>query len=176
MVKTNKNPVGEKAVSVPEEEKRIKKITPVHALSPFEEMDRMFERFFPRGWLRPFRWEMPPLGGMAMPFEGKVPRVDVIDRDNDILVRAELPGVEKKDLDVSITDNTVTIKGSTRHEEKKEEGDYFRREISKGSFSRTVALPGEVDTSRPKASFKDGVLELTLDKMEKSKRRSIKIE
>jgi len=79
-------------------------------------------------------------------------------------------------LDVSMTDNTVTIKGTTSREEETEKGDYFRREISSGYFSRTVALPGDVDASNPKVTFKDGVLELTLAKMEKSKRRSIKVE
>jgi len=156
--------------------KEIQKAAPSRALSPFEEMDRMFEGFFPRGRLRPFRWEWPSWGELPAAFEGKMPKVDVIDRDEEILVRAEVPGVEKKDLDVSMTDNTVTIKGSTRHEEKEEMGDYYRCEISRGTFSRTVALPGGVDGSKAKASFKDGVLELTLPKLEKSKRHSIKLD
>jgi HSP20 family protein len=105
-----------------------------------------------------------------------MPRVDVIDREDEILVRAEVPGVDKKDLEVSLTDNAVTIKGSTRHEEKEEKGDFYRSEISRGSFSRTVALPGEVDGDKAKASFKDGVVEIAMPKLEASKRRSIKVE
>jgi HSP20 family protein len=154
----------------------VQKATPTRALSPFEEMDRLFEHFFPRGWMRPFHWERPSWSELALPFEGKLPRVDVIDRDTEIVVRAEVPGVDKKDLDVSMTDNTVTIKGSTSHEEKEEKGDYYRCETSRGSFTRTVALPGDVDSSKAKSKFKDGVLELTLPKVEKSKRRSIKID
>jgi len=101
--------------------------------------------------------------------------VDVIDRDDEVVVKAELPGVEKKDLDVSVTETSVTIKGTTSHEEKEEKGDYYRCEISRGAYARTVALPSYVDADKAKASFKDGVLELTLPKVEKSKRRSIEI-
>jgi HSP20 family protein len=158
-----------------ESKQELQKAEPRRALSPFEEMDRMFEDFFPRGWMRPFRWEWPSLGEMAKPFEGKMPKVDVIDRDDEVVVKAELPGVEKKDLDVSVTETSVTIKGTTSHEEKEEKGDYYRCEISRGAYARTVALPSYVDADKAKASFKDGVLELTLPKVEKSKRRSIEI-
>jgi len=158
-----------------ESKQELQKAEPRRALSPFEEMDRMFEDFFPRGWMRPFRWEWPSLGEMAKPFEGKMPKVDVIDRDDEVVVKAELPGVEKKDLDVSVTETSVTIKGTTSHEEKEEKGDYYRCEISRGAYARTVALPSYVDADKAKASFKDGVLELKLPKVEKSKRRSIEI-
>lgn len=153
----------------------LQKAEPKRALSPFEEMDRLFEDYFSRGWMRPFRWEWPSLGEMAKPFEGKMPKVDVIERDDEVVVKAELPGVDKKDLDVSVTENSVTIKGSTSHEEKEEKGDYYRCEISRGAYARTVALPSYVDADKAKASFKDGVLELKLPKVEKSKRRSIEI-
>ena len=154
----------------------MQKAAPIRALSPFEEMDRMFESFFPRGWMQPFRREWPSLGGMAAPFEGKMPKVDVIDRDAEIVVRAEVPGVDKKNIDVTMTDSTVTIKGSTSHEEKEEKGNYYRCEISRGAFSRTVALPAGVDASKAKAKFQDGVLELTMPKMEKTKRVSVKVQ
>ncbi|MEJ2347405.1 MAG: Hsp20/alpha crystallin family protein [Gammaproteobacteria bacterium] len=146
------------------------------AVSPFDEMDRLFENFFPRGWMRPFRWEWPSWGDSQVPIEARAPKVDVVERDNEIVVKAEVPGVKKEDLDVSVTSNTVTIKGTTSHEEKEEKGDYYRCEISRGSFSRTVALPGEVDSDGAKASFKDGVLELTMPKVETAKRRSVKVE
>ena len=167
---TKKQPKGS------ESSKEIQSARPARTLSPLEEMDRMFENFFPRGWMRPFRREWPAWSELAAPFEGHMPKVDVIDRDDEVLVRAEVPGVEKDDLDVSVSDNSVTIKGNTRHEEKEEKGDYFRCEISQGSFARTVALPDYVDTQAAKAGFKDGVLELTLPKVEKAKRRSIKID
>ncbi|MEJ2528812.1 MAG: Hsp20/alpha crystallin family protein [Gammaproteobacteria bacterium] len=146
------------------------------ALHPFEEMDRMFENLMARNWFRPFRWDMPTFDGLRMPVEAKMPRVDVIDRDKEVVIRAEIPGVDKKDLDVSMTDNSITIKGSTRQEKEDKGEDYYRSEISKGSFCRTVAIPDNVDASKVKASFKDGVLELTVPKTKGSKRHSIKLD
>ncbi len=153
----------------------VQKAPPARALSPFEEMDRMFDSFFRRGWMRPWRFELPSFPEMTLPAM-KMPKVDVIDRDNEVLVRAEVPGVDKKNIDISVSDNAVTIKGETRHEEKEEKGDYYRCEITHGAFSRTVTLPADVDGARAKASFNDGMLELTLPKMEKAKRHSIRVE
>ena len=147
------------------------------ALSPFEEMDRMFESLFPRGWMRPLSEQWPEWASLAAPFEGRTPNVDVIDHDNEVVVRAELPGVEKDDLDVSVTEDSVTIKATTRQEKEEEkEGEYHRREISQGSFARTVALPSAVQSDAAKASFKNGVLELTLPKATPAKRHSVKVE
>lgn len=156
--------------------KEIRAARPTRTLSPFEEMDRRFENFFSRGWMQPFHMDWPRWSEMAGPLEARMPKVDVIDRDNEVIVRAEVPGVEKDDLDVTVSDNTVTIKGETKHEEKEEKGDFYRCEISQGSFSRTVALPDYVDSDDAKAKFEDGVLELTLPKVEKAKRRTIKVE
>jgi HSP20 family protein len=146
--------------------------TPGRYRDPFSEFDRMVENFFPRGWLRPFRAEWPALPA----FEAMLPRVDVIDREDHVAVRAELPGVKKEDLDISITADAVTIKGGTRREEKEERGDYYCCEISRGAFARTIALPCSVNTDKAKASFTDGILELTLPKAEEAKRRVIKVE
>lgn len=170
-------PKTEKKVStVSESGKEIQTAQPARALSPFEEMDRWFENFFPQGWRRPARMEWPSWGELAAPLDVRAPKVDVIDRDDVVVVRAEIPGIEKDDLEVSVSDNAVTIKGQTRHEEKEEKGDYYRCEISHGAFSRTVGLPHNVNAEGSKAKFKDGVLELTLPKVEKAKRRSIKID
>jgi len=149
---------------------------PMRALSPFDDMDSWFESFFPRGWPQAFRRGGPWWSESAAPFEGRMPKVDVIDRDDQVLVRAEVPGVEKNDLDVSVSDGAVTIKGHTKHEEKEEKGDYYRHEISRGAFARTVALPDYVNTEAVTAKFKDGVLELSLPKIEKAKRRNVKID
>ena len=159
-----------------ERRKELPKVAPVTALSPFEEMDLMFENFLQRSWMRPFGIERPLLRELEMPFKGKVPSMDVIDQDESILVRAEVPGVDKKDLDISVTENTVTLKGKSCHEEKEEKGDYYRCEISRGAFSRTVTLPHEVDADQAKAAFKDGMLELTLPKVKKTNRHTVQIE
>jgi HSP20 family protein len=104
-----------------------------------------------------------------------MPRVDIVERDDEFVVKAELPGVGKKDLDISVTENAVTIKGSTSQEEKEEKGDYYRCEMSHGTYSLTLALPSDVEADKAKAQFKDGVLELTLPKMKKAKRHTIKV-
>ncbi len=145
-------------------------------VSPFEEMDRMFEGVFPRGWMQPLRQEWPAWANLEAPFDGHVPKVDVVARDNEIVVRAELPGVDKKNLDLSVTADSVTIKASTRQESKEEKGDYHRREISEGSFVRTVTLPASVQSKKAKASFKNGVLELRLPKAAPTQRHRIKVD
>ena len=153
----------------------IKKAQPARALSPFEEMEQMFDQYLRGGWLRPWRVDWPTFREPALP-EIRFPKIDVVDREDEVVVKAEVPGVEKKDLDISVSDDSVTIKGTTSHEEKEESGDYYRSEISRGSFSRTVALPASVDGSKARADFKDGMLELTLPKIAKSKRHSIKVD
>jgi len=154
----------------------VQKAAPMHALSPFEEFDRMFDALFSRGLLRPLRWERPAWAELGTPFEGKMPHVDIVDRDDEVMVRAEIPGMKKEEIEVSTTENTVTIRGTTRREEEEEKGEYYRREIASGAFSRTVALPCEVDSGRAKARFKDGVLEMTMPKVAKAKRHTIPVE
>jgi len=153
----------------------IQQATPARALSPFAELDLLLDTLAPRGWLRPWRWEHPSFGDLLQ-FELHGPRVDVIDREGEVLVKAEIPGVTKDDLEVSVDESTVTIRGQTSHEEKEEKGDYYRSEIRRGAFSRTIALPREVDASKAKAAFKDGILELTLPKVAKSKRVAVKVD
>lgn len=143
------------------------------ALSPWEEMERFFETAFPRNMMRFGRW---PWAEWAPRFEGKMPAVDVIDRPDHVLVRAEIPGVKKEDLDISVSDNMVTIRGTTKHEEEKKEEQYYRREMSRGEYSRSISLPADVDSAEARATFKDGILELTLPKTAPSRRRSIKVE
>lgn len=158
---------------------RSEEITP-RAVAPIDEMERFFERmeqafedFVPRGWLTPFRWQRPWWRRALAPMEARLPSMDLIDRDEEVVVRAELPGVDKDKLDVSLTDGALTVRGSTGYEEK---GDYYRCEIGRGAFSRTVSLPAAVDSEKAKAKFQNGVLEITLPKVEKAKRRAVKVE
>jgi HSP20 family protein len=101
--------------------------------------------------------------------------VDVIEREDEILVRAEVPGVEKKDLHVDLTGQLLTIKGERRHEEKEEKGELFRAEIARGSFSRSIRVPEDVDFEKVKAEFKDGMLDIHLPKTHKTERRHIEV-
>lgn len=157
----------------------VQKAAPARALSPFEEMDRMFdsmfEGFFPSRLLSGFGRGLSPWGEALPRTVMRFPKADVIDRDSEVVVHAEVPGIAKEDLEISVSDNSVTIKGETKKETKAEKGEYHRCEISRGSFSRTIALPSAVTPDGAKATFKDGMLELTLPKVQKSKRRTIKV-
>jgi HSP20 family protein len=158
------------------EKKELQRRAGALALTPVDEMERWFNEMFSAGWMHPFFQGWPERAKIAPPFEGRQPRVDLITRDEEVMLRAELPGVKKEDLDVAMTENTVTIRASTRHEEEKEEGEYYRKEMSRGEFVRTVAIPDAIDESKVSATFKDGVLELRLPKLEAAKPRSIKVE
>lgn len=149
---------------------------PARGLNVFDEMERMFDNFSSIAWAAPIRQALPSRNEFSSLFETAIPQVDVIERDGEIIIKTMLPGVEKKDLDISMTKNTVTIKGEINHEEKDEKGEYYRNEISKGSYLRTVTLPENVDEDRVKAKYKDGMLELTVPKLEISHRRNIKVE
>jgi len=145
------------------------------SLSRFDDIEREFDRlmegFLSRSWLRPFRLDRSPFRSL----EARAPKVDVVEHDDSVVIRAELPGVKKEDLDVSLTDDTVTIKATSASETKEEKGEYVRQEISRGYVSRTVSLPAVVDGAKADASFKDGVLELTVPKIASSKRVKVDI-
>lgn len=139
-------------------------------LMSFDELDNFFDDFLSRRWPRLLDWNMPTLSEISLP------KVDILDHDNDIEVQAALPGVKKEDLEVSFNNQTITIRTTTKEEKKEEEpGKYFRREISHGEFQRTLSLPDNIDGDKAQASFKDGILKVTIPKNKKSKRKSIEI-
>ena len=142
-------------------------------LSPFEEMDLLFDRLSHRLMSR---MGFPALAEAGWPFSSQTPRVDLVDRGKELVLRAEVPGVAKEDLGISLQDGTVTIHGETRKESQEDKGDYHRREISHGTFQRCVRLPAEVDGEHSKASFKDGVLELVMPKLHESTATRIAID
>jgi HSP20 family protein len=152
-----------------------KKTSPVRALGPIDEIERFFENWIPADWLRSLAQERSLLNVFPAQFELKAPNIDIVDLDTEIVVRAEVPGVDKKNLDISINGRSLTIKGSSESKSEEEKGDYYRCEISQGSFTRTVRLPEEVDGRAAKSTFKDGLLELRLPKTEKSRRQTIKV-
>ncbi|MEO6118300.1 MAG: Hsp20/alpha crystallin family protein [Methylotenera sp.] len=146
-------------------------------LNPIHDVERAFGHFFGRRLPILWHWnDIPSLDGM-FEFEGqRLPSLDVIDRDTEFLIRAEIPGLDKKDINVSIFDNLLTIKGQSSNEKKDEKGDYYRHEISCSSFARSVTLPGAVDASKTVANLKDGILEIVLPKIETSKRHNITVQ
>lgn len=113
-----------------------------------EEMDRMFaESGFGLEKVEPSAWR---------------PAVEVFDKDGKLFVRAELPGLNKEDIKVEVTDKALLIRGERKHETRKEEKNYYRSEVSYGSFYRAIPLPKNVNTDEVEAGFKDGILEITV--------------
>jgi len=163
-----------------EEKKEGRELTPwrpFRELSRLQrEMDRLFEDFFrpswgwgPRWWPeRLWRW---PLAERDL----GAPALDVYEDKDAVVVKAELPGMTKKDIDVSISGDVLTLRGEKKKEEEVSEEDYYYCERSYGSFSRSVRLPAEVQADKAKASFKNGVLEIRLPKTEAAKRREITV-
>jgi HSP20 family protein len=155
----------------------ITEARPATMFGPLDEVERLFDRLMPRSWMRPMAWNWPAWGGGLEESLGnlRVPQLDVIDRDKDILIRVDLPGVEKKDIDVSISDSALVIKGSVSREAKEQRKDYYRCEIEQGNFSRSLALPSGVDSTKINAHLKDGVLEIVLPKEESAQRRTVEV-
>ena len=149
--------------------------------NPFHQMEQLFEDFMGRGWLRPMRWdrslfgEFPPGWMPSLDVKG-TPKVDVIDRDEEITVRAELPGVDKENVKVSLAGNVITIKAEAKRQTEEEKGEIRRSEIYRGSYQRTFTLPSTVDESKTKALMKDGILEIVMPKVAGTKRHSVKVE
>ena len=140
-------------------------------LEPLAEIEKMLDQLRRRDWLRPSTWEWPELPSLNV----RAPSIDIIDRAKEIVVKAEVPGIDLADLDISVSDRILTIKGETRHEEETEEGDMHRREIRSGSIYRTLTLPADVDGRKTKATCKHGVLKLRLPKARTAKKHSIKV-
>jgi HSP20 family protein len=106
---------------------------------------------------------------------GWMPDVDVFETDGEIKVRVDLPDVEAKDVDVSITDSTLRIKGERKYSEEVKKENYFMTERRYGSFERMIDLPEPVKAEEVQAVYKDGVLEVTLPKAEEKKAKEIKV-
>ena len=119
-----------------------------------DEMDRMFEDFgFGRRWTRPLWRETGT--------EGWAPEIDVVQKNNELTIRADLPGMKRDEVSVDITDEAVTIQGERKRESEETREGYYRSERSYGTFCRVVPLPEGAMADQAKAHFRDGVLEIT---------------
>jgi len=132
-----------------------------------DDIDTMFEGFF-----RPLRWVDEEVAG-----EGLAPRLDVVERSNEFVVKAELPGVKKEDIDVAVENGVLTINAETRSETEEKEGDrVIRQERRYGKYVRSLRLGKAVDEKKVKATYKDGILELVLPKAEEVKPKKISVD
>lgn len=143
----------------------------------FEAFDRVVDRFFenfPRMTLpnllgREPWWPMRELH-LGMPV------VDVYEEKDHVVVKAELPGMTRDDIEVTLTGSTLALKGEKKKEEEVKERDFYRCERSYGSFSRVITLPAEVKPEEVKATFNNGVLEVRLPKTEEAKKKAVKVQ
>ncbi len=104
------------------------------------------------------------------------PAVDIYETDQDVVLKAELPGVDPKDVEIRVEDGTLYLKGQRKFENEVKEENYHRVERSYGSFTRSFALPSSVNSEKAKAEYKDGLLTLTLPKREEAKPKTIQID
>lgn len=124
-----------------------------------DDMSRMLENF----------WDT------NSPGAGWNPDIDIVETDNEIIVKAEIPGVDPKEIDISIMNDTLTIKGEKKVEKEEQGKTYHRIERSYGSFTRTINLPSQVVKDKVEAKEHQGILEITLPKMEKAKSKKITV-
>ena len=144
-------------------------LIPWRPLSELEEMERRFQDIFGRALL-PAVWRRIPTMEM-----GWAPAIEVFEKEDKFMVKAELPGMKEEDIDISVVGDTLTIKGERKAESEVKEEDYYCCERSYGSFSRSIAVPSNVDAQKIEASYEDGVLEVSLPKTPEVKPKRISV-
>jgi HSP20 family protein len=135
-----------------------------------EEMDRLMEEAF-SGWPFGMRWRRLPAEEMAW-----APSIDMYEKEDSFIVRAEIPGVKKEDVDISIRGEMLTIKGERKAEAQVKEEEYHRCEVCYGSFSRSLSLPAAVDSDKVEATYEDGMLEIRLPKAKEAMPTRIQVQ
>jgi HSP20 family protein len=136
-----------------------------------KEMDRLLDEFWKGGGqsftLRP-PWQLSDEPWSAMPV---MPRIDATEDDKAYQIRAELPGMDREDVDITLADGMLTIRGEKKREDEEKGKEFYRKERTFGSFRRTLPIPSEVDESQIVASFRKGVLTIELPKSEEARRK-----
>ena len=142
------------------------------ALNPAEALRREMNRWFDETWSRDFGLSpfLPEQTWSAF-----VPSIDVVESDKQIIVSAELPGMEERDIELQIRDNTLVIRGEKEHHEEEKGHNVYRAERSYGSVQRSVPLPAEVDAEKAGAIYKNGVLTVTLPKLKPTQKKTISV-
>jgi HSP20 family protein len=139
------------------------------------EVDRLFQDFGQGGWLRKLRGsDLEP--AVHRYFTWSAPAVDMVEKDTGFEIAAELPGIASKDVDVFVKNGNIVIKGEKQEQKEEKAKDYYLKERQYGSFERSFAIPDGVDTSAIEATFKNGVLKVTLPKTLEAQKPAQKIE
>ncbi len=143
--------------------------------SDLRRMEREMERIFGDGPWGRFGFGWPRRSQLVDVPEIIEPVIDVYEEKGEVVVKAEIPGIEKEDLEINLSDNILTIKGEKKKEEEIKEEGYYCSERSFGSFSRTFEIPRDIVADKVSAQFNKGVLEIRLPKTEETKRKETKI-
>ena len=148
------------------------------AWNDFRRFEEMMNRMFEEVWGRPGRRLLLPSGerGELVPAEHRQPSIDVVETEKEVVATAEMPGLEKADIKINLTEDSLEISAETKHEEKKEEKGYVYRERRSGSYYRAISLPSPVDPDNSKATYNNGILEIKMPKTEIKKKKPLKIE
>jgi HSP20 family protein len=141
----------------------------------FSDVDRMFERALGDFWSPTFPRLLRPDFWRGRPITVEAPTLDIYEEKDDLIVKAEVPGLSKDEIDISLDGNTLTIKGEKKKEEEVKEDDYYRCERTFGAFFRSIELPSEVKADKVTASFKNGVIEIRLPKTEEAKKNVVHV-
>ena len=143
---------------------------------PWDELREM-ERHMDEMTRHPLMMGRRPLVWWRVPTEelGWTPSVEVYEKGDNFVVRAELPGMKKEELDISVLGDTLTIKGERKTESEVKEEDYYRCELCYGKFSRSVALPTAVEVGKVEANYENGILQITLPKAKEAKPKKIEV-
>ena len=136
-----------------------------HAKELRREVDSMYDRFFEPDFLPSTLFGKGEWG----------PKLDISEGRKDIIVKAEIPGIEAKDLDISLDGRRLNIRGEKKQEQTEEEETYYRTERSYGYFNRTIELPAEADPDKVDASYKKGILKIKLRKTKSSETKRINV-
>lgn len=158
-----------------ENEKKTEGITPWRPLSELSRLERALERRFEDFWRRPWTGLTWPEGFRFRGLGFQEPAIEIYEEKDEVVVKAEIPGLKREDLEIDVSGNLLTIKGEKKQTEEVKEKGYYYSERSYGSFTRTVEIPKEIQPDKGRAGFKDGVLEVRFPKTEEAKRKEVKI-
>lgn len=160
-------------------EKKSEAVAPIMGLHPFEtlrqEVERLFDDFYRGSWRTPFTQGLFGSQSASNLILGAIPAADVVEKDNTYEITAELPGLSPSDIDVQITNHTVTIKGEKKEEREEKRQDHYLSERRYGTFRRTFELPDGVDADKIDADFSNGVLKIILPKTAEVQKKQRKI-
>lgn len=140
-----------------------------------ENMNRMFEKI----------WGIPVNRSLLLPGERtttgaiekyRKPFIDLVETDKEVIATVEMPGLDKGDIKINLTEDQLEISAETKHEEEKKEKGYIYKERRSGSYYRTISLPSSIDSDNSKASYNNGILQITMPKTEIKKKTPLKVE